>query len=237
MEPAHVHQAGRERDVGPAARMGPMAWTVESAVTAAMLTAVITPQGTVAAWLGGLVFTVTVCVLRAAGAPTARCPVTVRMGRPVPLKKAHVSVLLGTEAPLVKESAPLGTSDTAAVRPVHSASTVTGPATTSQDSATVCQASKVHSVMRCVPVDTLGRTVLGDAVAQTMEPVTPSMARASVTPDGSEVTALSPVLRVSGAPTASIHATVITEPSAALMTENANVRQDGPAFTALSAVH
>lgn len=173
MEPAHVHLAGGVKDVTSAARMGPMAWTVKSAVTAAMLTAVITPQDTVAAWLAGLVFTVTVCVLRAAGAPTARSPVTVRTGRPAPLMRAHVSVLLGTEAPPVRGSALQDTLATAAVRPVHNVFTAMGLATTSQDSVTVSQASKGPCVMRCVPVDTLGRTALGAAVAQTMEPVTP----------------------------------------------------------------
>lgn len=173
MEPAHVQQAGGEKDVTSAARMGPMAWTVKSAVTAVMPMDVTTPQDTVAAWLGGLVFTVTVCVLKAAGAPTALSHVTVRMARPAPQMRAHVSVLLGTEAPPVRESALRDTLATAAVRPVHSVFTATGRATTSQDSVTVCPASKVHCAMRCVPVVTLGRTVLGAAVAQTMEPVTP----------------------------------------------------------------
>lgn len=173
MEPAHVHLAGGVKDVTSAARMGPMAWTVKSAVTAAMLMDVITPRDTVAAWLGGLVFTVTVCVQRAAGAPTVRSPVTVRMGRPAPLMRAHVSAPLGTEAPPVRGSALQGTLATAAVRPVPNVFTATGRATMSQDSVTVCQALKGHFVMRCVPVVALGRTVLGAAVAQTMEPVTP----------------------------------------------------------------
>lgn len=235
METAHVHQAGGGKDVETVARMEPMAWTVKSAVTAVMLMDAITPQATVAAWPGGLVFTVTVCVPRAAGAPTALSPVTVRTGHPVPLMKAHVSVPLATEAPPVKESAPRGTLATAAVRPVHSVYTATGPATTSQDSVTVCPASKGHCVMRFVQAVALGRTVLGAAVAQTMEHVTLSMGRVSVTLAGSEVTVLSLALRVSGDPTAFIHATVTMEPTAVHMMESANVHQDGQVFTALSA--
>lgn len=160
MEPAHVHLAGGVKDVIFAARMGPMAWTVRSAVTAVMLMDVITPQDTAAAWPGGLVFTVTVCVLRAAGAPTAQSPVTVRMGRPALLMRAHVNVPLGTEALPVRGSALQGTLATAAVRPVPSVFTATGRATMSQDSVTVFQASKGHCVMKCVPVVALERTVL-----------------------------------------------------------------------------
>lgn len=237
MEPAHVHQAGGVKDVTSAVRMGHMAWTVKSAVTAAMLMDVTTLQDTAAAWLGGLVSTVTVCVLRAAGAPTAHSPVTVRMGHPAPLMRAHVSALQGTEAPPVRGSALLGTLVTAAVRPVHSVFTATGHATMCQDSVTAYPASKGHCVMRCAPVVTLGRTVLGAAVAPTMEPVTPLMGRASVTLVGSEVTVLSLVLQVSGAPTASIHVTVITGPTAVHTTESANAHQDGRGFTAHSAVH
>lgn len=232
-----MHQAGGGKDVEAAARMGRMAWSVESAVTAATLTAAITPQVTVAAWLAGQVFTVTVCVLRAAGAPTAHSRVTVRTGHPVPLMRARVSVLLGTEAPPAKGSAPRATSATAAVRPVHSVCTVMDPATMCRDSATVCPASKERCVTRFVPVVTSGRTVRGAVVAQTMAPVTPSTAHVSVTRDGSEVTVLSLVLQDSGAPTAFTHATVTTEPTAVRTTESASAHQGGRVFTALSDVH
>lgn len=52
------------------------------------------------------VSTVTVCVLRAAGAPTARCPVTVRTERPALLTRGPVSVLQGTEEPPVRGVSP-----------------------------------------------------------------------------------------------------------------------------------
>lgn len=49
----------------------------------------------------------TACVLRDAGAPTARCPATVRTGPRAPLTTASVSVHQGSEAPPVREvSAP-----------------------------------------------------------------------------------------------------------------------------------
>lgn len=63
------------------------------------------------------------------------------------------------------------------------------------------------------------------------------MGHVSVTLVGSEVTVLSLVLLVSGAPTASIHVTAIMEPTAVHTTESANAHQDGQVFTAHSAVH
>lgn len=49
------------------------------------------------------VSTVTVCVLRDAGAPTAPFPATVKMGLRAPPMMASVSVRQGSEAPLVRE--------------------------------------------------------------------------------------------------------------------------------------
>lgn len=237
MVAAPVLQAGEGRGVTSTVRMAPMVWTVKNAVTAVMLMDVTTPLVTVAVWLDGLVSTVTVCVQRAAGALTAPSPATVRTERPALRMKGPVSVLRDTEAPPVRGSARRVTSVTAAVRPVHSVSTATDHVTTSQDSATVCLASRERCATRFVQVDALGRTAPGPAAAQTTAPVTPSTAPVSVFPDGSGATARSRVLLVSGDPTASTHATVTTEPTAALMMESASVHQGGPAFTAHSAVH
>lgn len=63
------------------------------------------------------------------------------------------------------------------------------------------------------------------------------MDHVNVTLVGLEVTVLSLVLQASGAPTASIHVTVITGPTAVHTTESANAHQDGRGFTAHSAVH
>lgn len=49
------------------------------------------------------VSTVTACVLRDAGAPTALCPATVKTGLRAPQTMASVSVHQGFEAPLVRE--------------------------------------------------------------------------------------------------------------------------------------
>lgn len=49
------------------------------------------------------VCTVTVCVLRDAGAPTAPCPATVKMGLRAPLTMASVNVRLDSEEPRAKE--------------------------------------------------------------------------------------------------------------------------------------
>lgn len=179
----------------------------------------------------------TVCVQRAAGAQTAPSPVTVRMERPALQMREPVSVLQDTEAPPVRGSALQVTLVTAAVRRVHSVSTVTDHVTTSQDNVTACQASRGRCAMRCVPVVTLGRTAPGAAAAPTMAPVTPLMAPVSVIQDGSAATAPSRVRLVSGDPIASTHVTVTMEPIAVLMMENASAPRDGLASTAHNAVH
>lgn len=235
MVAVRVLQDGEERGVSFTARMERTAWTVGNAATAAMLMDVTTPLVTAAVWLDGLVSTVTVCVLRAAGAQTAPCPVPVGTERPVLRMKEPVSALQDTEEPPARGAALQVTLVTAAVRPVHSVSTATDHATTSQDSATVCRDSKDLCAMRCVPVVALGRTVCGAAAAPTTAPVTPSMAPASVILDGSAATAPSRVHQVIGDPTASTPVTVTTEPTAALMMENASAPPDGPAFTAHNA--
>lgn len=233
---APVLQDGEETSVSSSARMVPTGWTVKSAVTVAMLMDVTTLLVTAAVWLDGPVSTVTVCVQRAAGVQTVPSPVTVRTERHALQTREPASVLQDTEAPPVRGSAPQVTLVTAAVRPAHSASTVTGRVTTSRDSVTACRASRGRCAMRCVPVVTLGRTVPGAAAALTMAPATPSTAPVSVTQDGLAVTAPSRVHLVSGDLTASTHVTVTTGPTAALMMENASAPQDGPASTAHSAV-
>lgn len=232
-----VPLAGEERGVNSSVRMVPMVWTVKSAVTAVMLMDVTTPLVTAAVWLDGRVSTVTVCVQRATGAQTAPSPVTVRMEHRALQMKEPVSVLQDTEAPHVRGSALQVTLVTAVVRPVHSVSTVTGRVTTSQDSVTVCPASRGRSATRCVPAVALGRAVPGAAAAPTTAPATQSMAPVSATQDGLAVTALSPVHLVSGDPTASTRVTATMEPTAVLMMENASAPQDGLASTAHRGVH
>ncbi|TMS08541.1 Multiple epidermal growth factor-like domains protein 10 [Larimichthys crocea] len=218
-----VLQAGEETGVNFTARMVLTVWTVKNAVTAVMLMDVTILLVTATAWLDGL---------RAVGAQTAPYPVTVRTERHALRMRGPVSVLQDTEAPPVRGSALQVTLVTAAVRPVHTVSTVTGHVTTSQDSVTVSRASRERFAMRCVPVVALGRTVPGAAAAPTMAPVTPSMAPASVIQDGLAATVPSRVLLVSGDPIVSTHVTVITEPTAVLMMENASALQDGLASTA-----
>lgn len=116
------------------------------------------------------------------------------------------------------QSAPQVTLATAAVRRVHSVSTVTDRVTTSRDTVTVCRASRGHCATKVsikpqqlrpiwvskdwwekcvitpcfvqyVLLDALGRTVLGPAAAPTTAPVTRSMVPVSVIQDGLEATA------------------------------------------------
>lgn len=143
-----VLQAGEERGVNSTARMVPMVLTVKNAVTAVMPMGVTTLQVTATVWLDGLVSIVTVCVQRAAGVQTAPSPVTVRTEPPALRMKEPVSVLQDTEVPPVRGSALQATLVTAAVRHVHSVSTVTDLVTTSLGSVTVCRASRGHCAMR-----------------------------------------------------------------------------------------
>lgn len=231
-----VLRAGEERDVNSTVRMVPMVWIVKNAVTAIMLMDVTTLLVTAAVWLDGRVSTATACVQRATGVQTAPSPVTVRMEHPALQMKEPVSVLQDTEAQPVRESARQVILVTTAVRPVHNVSIVMDHVTTSQDSVNVCQASREHCVMRCVPAVVLGRSVPRAAAAQTMEPVILLMAPVSVIQDGLAVTALNLVQLVTGDPTASTHVTATMEHTAALMMENASAAQDGLASTAHSAV-
>lgn len=207
-----------------------------SAVTAAMLTAATPLQVIVAASPDGQVFTVTVCVQKGAGDPTVLCPVSVKMGLHAPLMMAYVNVHQGSEEPPVKESALLVFMGTAAARPAHSVCTAVGHATTSQASVTVCLASRVHSAMKYVRVEDLGKTVQESVLVPTMEPVTPLTDLVNVTLVGSAVTALNLVLLLTGAPTASTRATATMGPSAAPMMGNVNVRLAGRGSTALRGV-
>lgn len=198
-----------------------------------MQMAAIPPQATAAASLDGQVCTVTVCALRDAGVLTARCPAIVKMGLLVLLMTASVNVHPDSEAPLVRESAPRGFTDTAVARHAHSVCTAAGPATTSQACVTACLASREPCAMKCVPVADLGKTVQAFAPAPTMAPATPSTGPVSATQAGSAVTALSPVRLPTGVPTASTPATATMEPFAVPMMGNANALLDGRGSTAL----
>lgn len=207
--------------------------TVLSAVTAATQTAATPPRATAAASLDGQVSTVTVCVRRAAGAPTAPCPATARTGRRALLTTASVSVRLDSGVPLVRESVPLVSTGTAAAKRAHSVSTAAAPATTSQACVTACQASLAPSVTKCVPVADLEKTVQEFVHAPTMEPVIPLTDHVSVTRAGSAVTALNRVHLPTGARTVSTRATATMGPSAAPMMGNASAHLAGPGSTAL----
>lgn len=209
-----------------------MGSTVLSAVTAATQMAATPPRAIAAASLDGQVSTVTACVLKAAGAPIVRCPVTVKMGHPALLTKASVSVLRDSGAPLARESVPLVSMGTAAARHARSVSIAAAPATTSQAYVIACLASLAHSVMKCVPVADLEKTVPEFVHAPTTEPVIPLTDRASVTRVGLAVTAPSHVHLPTGAQTVSTRATATMEPSAVPTTGNANVLLAGLGSTA-----
>lgn len=190
------------------------------------------PRATAAASQDGQVSTVTVCVLRDAGAPTAPCPAIVKTGLRVPPMTASVSVRQGSEAPLVRESAPLVFMGIAAARHAHNVCTAVGPATTSQACVTAYLASLAPSAMKCVPVEDLEKTVQEFVPVPTMGPVTPSTDLVSVTQGGSAVTALNLVHLLTGAQTASTRATATMGPSAAPTMGNANALRAGRGSTA-----
>lgn len=175
----------------------------------------------------------TACVLRGAGAPTALCPATVKTELRAPRTTASVSVHPGSEAPLVRESAPLVSMGIAAARHAHNVCTAVGPATTSRACVTAYLASQVPSAMKCVPVADLGKTVQEFVPVPTTEPVTPLTDLVSVTRAGSAVTALNLVHLLTGAQTASTRATATMGLSAAPTTGNVNALLAGRGSTAL----
>lgn len=117
-----VLQAGEETNVICAVMTALMDWSVVSDVTVFMLTDVNLQLDTVAVCPAGRVFTVTVCVLRAAGGPAALSPVTVRMGHHVHLMRVLVSVHLDSEEPPVSAFVLLVTLVIAVVKRVRSVS-------------------------------------------------------------------------------------------------------------------
>lgn len=177
----------------------------------------------------------TVCVQRAAGDPTARCPATARTERPAPLTRALANAHLDIGAPPASAFVRQDISAIAVARRVRSVSIATAHVTTCPASVTACLDSKEHSAMKCVPVAGMARTVPWPAPAPITGRATPSTAPANATQDGLAVTALSPVHRVSGAPTASTRVTATMVRGAAPTTGSASVHQDGPGSTARSA--
>lgn len=232
MEPVPVPRDGGERNVNSLARMVPTAWTVPSAVTAATLTGATPPRATAAASRDGQVFTVTVSVLRDSGVQIAPCLVTAKMEHPALQMMGSVSVHQDTEAPLARESARRGFTDTAAARPARSACTAVAPATTSLACVTACLDSQEPSAMKCVPVADLGRTALEYAPAPIMGLAILLIDPASATLDGLVVTALSLAHLPTGDQTASTRATATMELSAVPTMGSASAPRAGLAFTA-----
>lgn len=179
---------------------------------------------------------VTVCVLRVAGALTARTAACVRTGGPALLRTAPVPVRPDTEAPTVGECVRRACMGLAVVAPVRSVFTLMARVTTSLDSVTVYPAFTAPSATRCVPVGGSGRPVLRPAPVLTMGPVTPSMAPVSAIQAGSGTTAQNRVLEDRGVQTVSTNVTVTTELSATQWTGCVTVGLGGPGYTVHNAV-
>lgn len=161
-----------------------MVWTVWNTVNAVMQRDVTLSPGTVIVWQGGQEFTVTMYALKDAGDPTAPCRVTARTADHAHRRMAVVSVLQDTEEPCAKEFALLDSMDIAAAKHAPSAFTPMDRVITSQAIVTACQDFLAHFVTKFALVEDSVGAVRNSVYAATMQPATPSTARASATRAG-----------------------------------------------------